>query len=368
MRVLYINVHNVDYPRNRLIRDHLVNRDATVDVVGRSDSRFFMISAMLLIWKSVFRRASFDVVILSELGVQYALFAKLVAIRFRAPLVVDNFVGMYETNVGDWAEVGLSSIRARVYKVTDAIAMRIADLVLIDTEVRASELRKRGATAVFSVPVGAPRWASSVPGPKHSGQLRVLFYGNYAPLHGVPYILDGIAESTELCESVRMVGDGTLRSEIESHASLLGLDSLVSFSDSVKESELVDLISQCDVVLGVFGMSNKAKGVIANKVWQGLACGKTVVTRDSAALDEIAKFTNGSLITVDMSQGTGAFAAALQQAWQRKQEACSTKTDVAEKLQGYVTERLNELSCDLAELVKGRSIAIRSDTLVRSDY
>ncbi|WP_327432510.1 hypothetical protein [Streptomyces sp. NBC_01236] len=55
-------------------------------------------------------------------------------------------------------------------------------------------------------------------------------------------------------------------------------------------------IHASDVVPGVTGPSPKAASVIANKVWQGLAFGRFVITREGPALAEIAQIVEQALV------------------------------------------------------------------------
>ena len=65
----------------------------------------------------------------------------------------------------------------------------------------------------------------------------------------------------------------------------------LELSGNVPESVLPRLISEADAVLGIFGTTPKAGMVIPNKVYQSMACGRTVVTADTKAVREL--FTPG---------------------------------------------------------------------------
>lgn len=298
MRVLYYGVHDAAYPRNTRIRAYLVERlGARVEVVARrrTGSRVRRAAADLRgLWLG---SRGVDVVVLAEMRVSHAPLGWLVSRLRGARFVVDRLVGLHETAVVDWRSVAPRSPAALRLVVLDRLALRLADLVLIDTEMRADELRRVSRAApVVALPVGAPRWARDQPPAPPSETLRVLYYGNYIPLHGTELVLEALAlVLPRRAVRLTLIGGGPRRAGIERLVDRLGLGAACRFVDAVPESALVDAIGANDVVLGVFGDSAKARSVVANKVWQGLACGRTVVTQRSPALAEL-QVVAGSLL------------------------------------------------------------------------
>ena len=57
-------------------------------------------------------------------------------------------------------------------------------------------------------------------------------------------------------------------------------------------------IKEADLLLGIFGNSNKAGNVIPNKVFQSLASGKTVITRKSNAYPKQLSNLNNGIIFI----------------------------------------------------------------------
>ena len=53
----------------------------------------------------------------------------------------------------------------------------------------------------------------------------------------------------------------------------------ITFESSMNIKKLVERIHKATLLLGIFSNSEKANNVIPNKVYQSLACGKTVITR-----------------------------------------------------------------------------------------
>jgi glycosyltransferase involved in cell wall biosynthesis len=122
-----------------------------------------------------------------------------------------------------------------------------------------------------------------------SGPLRVLFYGTYSPLHGAETIVEAVHRLEQQGEQVAlvMIGTGQCEAVARRRAGELGL-AQVTFIPWVPEAELPGWIAWADIVLGIFGATAKAARVVPNKVYQAMAMGATMVTRDSPALRWLA--------------------------------------------------------------------------------
>jgi glycosyltransferase involved in cell wall biosynthesis len=221
-----------------------------------------------------------------------------------AVFVVDAFVGIYETNIEDWKKYSPKSLRARLFGFQDYLAYRLADYLLIDNAFRASQLVQShpavSPSTIIDLPVGAPQWCASVAPTPVSGEImQVLFYGNFLPLHGASTLIEALKLlPSDVKVSLTLIGGGDRRSDVMARAGELGVAKSCAFVSPVPETELACYIGRSHVVAGVFGSSAKARSVIPNKVWQGLASGRTVVTRQSPALTELDNFTGSQLVSV----------------------------------------------------------------------
>jgi glycosyltransferase involved in cell wall biosynthesis len=297
-RVLYWRIQDVDYPRSVRVREHLEATGHRVDAHERARGRGRVVHDLRAL---VARSRDADLVVVADQSLDFVAAAWVVARLRRVPLVVDAFIGKYETLVGDQGFHAPWSAHALAYRAVDALAVRLSDVALVDTQVRAAALRSRHRrSTVLSLPVGAPGWV--VPRPLRPGpRLRVLFYGSFLPLHGVPTIVHGLAACPRGDVELTIVGTAVHRGGAGDAAELareLGVADRVAFVPTTPPHALNELIGEHDVVLGLFGASEKAGSVIANKVWQGLAAERLVVTRESPALAEISGLVGDQLVTV----------------------------------------------------------------------
>lgn len=309
-RIVVFPVHNMGYPRNARIRAFLTNEGFHVHAIHRGtptgSTPFGKVRAIVDLFR--FARGA-DAVLLSEMSLPYAGLTWVASRLNGAVHIVDGFIGMYETVVEDKRKVRPGSPAAGLMKALDFVAAKSADIYLTDTELRAAAIRDkyRSASSVLSLPVGAPEWAVWRPetvqnkGRVHRTEpLNILYYGNYIPLHGLESFVEGWASMGDPSRiRTTFIGRGDRYSTIVGRVKETGLSQYAEFYGAVPEDKLLGYIEQADIVLGIFGDSNKARTVIANKVWQGLACGKTVLTRNSEALEEIARIVPRTLVTLD---------------------------------------------------------------------
>lgn len=238
------------------------------------------------------RRLAVDAVIVGYPGHLVVPFARLVAAVRGARLVFDPLVSLADTFSDDRGLVGARSLFGRAVDAVDRVAFGAADLVLADTWEQAAFYGGRFAVPrerLAVVPVGAapePQ-ATGAARPLSRGEPLVVFqYGRWSPLHGADTVL-AAAESLR-GRPVRFVlaGEGQMSAALRARIAGKGLDN-VEWLGMQTRAQLRARTLAADVCLGAFGTSDKARRVVPTKVHEALACGRPVVSGDSAAAREL---------------------------------------------------------------------------------
>jgi glycosyltransferase involved in cell wall biosynthesis len=221
-------------------------------------------------------------------------------VRWRAPIVFAPLVSITETLVEDREIHAAGSNVGRLVNTVDRWSLRLPSRVLIDTEAHrrylVEELGAQPARiACWHLGADWEVFRPYAPRPR-GGPLRVLFYGQFLPLHGVDVILAAMAElASDPAYEFTVVGTGPERRRALEAVPRRALDR-VRLAEWVSYEQLGELVASADVCLGTFGSSRKARMVIPNKVYQAAAVGRAVLTADTPALREV--FTPGSHLAV----------------------------------------------------------------------
>ena len=86
----------------------------------------------------------------------------------------------------------------------------------------------------------------------------------------------------------------------------------IFFEEKIEYSKLASRIKKADLLLGIFGNSNKAGHVIPNKVFQSLASGNTVIPRKSNAYPKKLINLHNCIIFIEPNNPTALYNAVLK--------------------------------------------------------
>ena len=128
-------------------------------------------------------------------------------------------------------------------------------------------------------------------------QFLVQFHGGYIPLQGI----DKIVEAARILKDdqsihFRLIGGGQQYDEIAARITEYQLTNVTLIPWQTVPS-LNGMLSEADVIFGVFGESAKTNRVIPNKIFQGLAVGKPVITKDTGSVR--ALFSDDDLVLIE---------------------------------------------------------------------
>jgi glycosyltransferase involved in cell wall biosynthesis len=198
----------------------------------------------------------------------------------RRTIVLDHLV-FAATTAADRG-VGDRGLRLRLLRALDRAALRIADIVLVDTAEHAELVPDPLRRKVLVVPVGAtaPWFDAAESGSGGTEPLRVVFFGLFTPLQGATTIGAALGMLPAAAPiRVTMIGSGQ---DLAAARRAAGGGDVVDWLPWVDADALPALVAGHDVGLGIFGTTPKAAKVVPNKVYQCAAAGIAVVTSDTA--------------------------------------------------------------------------------------
>jgi glycosyltransferase involved in cell wall biosynthesis len=241
-------------------------------------------AALLMHYRTI---GPYDVMMVAYPGQFDVFLARLLTSLRRKPLAWDILMSIYLVAV----DRGLhhdSPFTVRGMRMVEALGLRLPDLLVADTAQYVNyycETHRLKPDRFRLVPMGADdRLFQPQPRPSADGTFRVMYYGTFIPNHGVGYIV----EAARLLKGepdihFEFVGDGPDRAAAQSAAARDGLRN-VTFIDWVPRADLAARAARADVCLGAFGLVQQSLLTVHNKIYEGLALARPVISGDSAAV------------------------------------------------------------------------------------
>lgn len=277
--VLWWGRSDSEYARNRILRDCLVKAGFRIVDFRPRVSATAALEATLrvrepvdLVWVPCFRQR--DVAA-----------ARNWSERRGVPLIFDPLISAYDKQVFERGKFAHDGFRGKRLLSWERNLFSSVDMLLADTDAHAEffhQVHGLPNERISVVPLCADeRLFKPQAYVNTSGRpIELLFFGSFIPLQGPQVIIE--AANTYEGAPVRwsFLGDGPLRAACQAK---VRPDANVQFEDWMPYSDLPSRIARADIVLGIFGDTQKSARVIPNKFCQALACARPVVTRASPA-------------------------------------------------------------------------------------
>lgn len=303
-QVCFFGTYDQSYSSNKIILDGLKQNNVTVVEVhnnipitklsGDEDLVIFSLikrvlnkfSLIELVFKQRKQIASSDILFVGYPGHFDFIFGFLVAKVFKLKLVFYPLIILYITFTDDVRVLDKNSWQAKILKWFEGWLYRLPDMLVSDIPFQKPLFKKLFGISIDKIreiPIGADDRIYPYFPPKKDKVLNVTYYGLYSPLHGVKHIIE-CARLLKNNKSIKffMIGKGQTYQEYFDQAQSLGLKN-IHFLPDVTEKEARPYIKEADIFLGFLQDSPSVDRVLPNKVYQGLALGKTVLTADSSA-------------------------------------------------------------------------------------
>jgi glycosyltransferase involved in cell wall biosynthesis len=280
------------YPRNSVIRLGLERIGVPVFTCRTGTKRKVSTRYPVLLARYLRMEKHFDVVLVPEFRHKDVPLAAWLSRATGKLCVFDPLVSRYDTKIHDRGDAADKTFQAWHNRNIDRWSMSLADLVLADTSAHAEYYARELAPPDASIrvlPVGYDDVAFVGTGPEpvdRGGPVRVVFFGNYLPLHGVETIVRAAAiMKGDAGVEFELIGGGQTYPGVERFVRAEGLDN-VTLTPRVPTDELPARVARASVCLGVFGGTDKALRVVPNKVFQCMGMDRPVVTARSPAVLE----------------------------------------------------------------------------------
>jgi glycosyltransferase involved in cell wall biosynthesis len=229
----------------------------------------------------------YDVMIVGYPGQPDIILARLLSWLRGKPLVWDVLMSIYLIALERKLEKR-SPLTVRLIRSLETLACRLPDLFILDTDSYASWFKQTygiPTDRIRLVPLGADdRVFKPYKLERTDNCFKCVYYGTYLPSHGVEYIVEAARLlSEEKNIQFDLIGHGPNRDKILALAQTYDLRN-VNFIEWMNEDELVIRAASADILLGTFGTTPQALLTFQNKIYEGLAMAKPIITGDSPAM------------------------------------------------------------------------------------
>jgi len=312
LRVCYFGTYRANYSRNQMmiaglrmngvevIECHETLWHGIEDRVNATTGGWLrptfwkrLIQTYMRLLKRYRQVGDYDILIVGYPG-QFDVFLGRLLGWFRGkPLVWDVFMSIFLIAL----ERGLDehgNLTVKILKAIEWVGLRLPNLLIQDTSEYVAWFGRvygLGSDRFQLVPTGADdRIFQPLPmRDRRITQFQVIYYGTFIPNHGVEHIIEAAKLLQDDCEiQFELVGTGPEQTQAIEQAQAYNLSN-IKFIEWLEKPALLQRVAQADVCLGAFGTTPQSMMTIQNKIYEGLAMRRPVITGDSHTLRQVFK-------------------------------------------------------------------------------
>ncbi len=304
MKICFFGTYDKDYTSNKMIlkgfRENgldVVEINSSISVTKLTTSQEMSAIQLLLrvvrkykiiteIIKNFKKFIKTDVIYVGYPGHVDVFFAYPIAKIFRKKLVFNPLLIIYNGFADEQGILKRKSRLGTTIKFVESLCYKLCDLVFADTPFQYEHLKKGfniPDKKLRVLPIGADDTGYKYTPYTNTKEkkVHVVYYGLYSPVHGVEHIVEAAnILRNDKNVTFSFVGQGNTFDENFKRVKALKLTNIKFYHD-VPQSEHLPVMQSSDIFLGFLQKHPSVDRIIPNKVYQGLALGRVVLTADA---------------------------------------------------------------------------------------
>lgn len=223
-------------------------------------------------------------------------------------VIVDYYISEFDTLVNDRKTIKKKSFSARLALFKDRLFMKLADGVIFLNNAESAYYQKvagveldKKKIKIIPLCIDYKKELFEDVAESSRRDFNVCWWGTYIPLHGLDNLIRAFSHIEHEAVKLYIFGNSEEKSKpYQDLITSLGLsDKVVVINDcSFSNGKLASFLkSKCDIAIGNFGSSDKAKTVLVNKLVDALSLGLPCLTIQTQATLELLGQNEGLILT-----------------------------------------------------------------------
>jgi glycosyltransferase involved in cell wall biosynthesis len=290
MKICYFGIYDPNFGRNKTYISGLIQNG--VEVIECRDTSAGPVKFFRL-WKKhqkIIKQGGYDILLVGYPGHLVVPFAKMIS---KKPVIFDALSTLFEGEVISRGKYRFNLFMKICIMLIDYLAVKSADLILVETETQKMFFVKRFSLRpdrVLRVYTGTDEEANFPErGIVKREKFTAVFRGRFLPEAGITHIIRAAKLLEDSDINVLIIGGGHMEKEIKSLVDTLKPCNVEWVRDYLPADILRRRLLECHVALGQFEKHERLSRTIPHKAFEALALGLPYVTGRTAGISELLK-------------------------------------------------------------------------------